>query len=170
METQKETKKKKNIWVSLVSYIILLGFLLAIFIPGLLPFKHYIIVTGSMAPNINIGDLVIVDTTFDRDNLEVGDIIGFQVDVDNTGQKRVVLHYLSSIIEDEQGNKTYKTIAHNSQVEDNWTISADDITGLYVHHFGYAGKILLFLQSRIGLFVTGVNVVGILLIKWVLKK
>lgn len=170
MENKVEKKKKKNIFVTIFSYLLLLGFLAAIFIPGLLPFKHYIIVTGSMSPNINIGDLVIVDTDFDRDTLEVGDIIGFKVDVNNSGEERIVLHYLSSIHEDEQGNITYKTIAENSEVEDNWTISQDDVTGLYMFHLSYVGKVVLFLQSQIGLFIIAINVVGIFLIKWVMKK
>lgn len=164
-----KVNKKRKIIKSFIGYAVLLWILLAFFIPGLQPYRHYVIVTGSMAPNINIGDVVIVDTAADIDNLQVGDIISFKVDVNNSGQKRVVVHYLSSIHEDSLGNTTYKTIAHNARFEDQWTITQDDIIGKYKFHLSYVGKFLLFLKSKIGVFVLGINMIGIFFIKWVLK-
>lgn len=72
---QKKVKKKKSRFVSILQYIIIIFMVVfnIVFItkairnpnetPDFLGIKTFVIVSGSMEPNINIGDMVIVKVT-----------------------------------------------------------------------------------------------------------
>lgn len=55
-----------------------LGLVLCFFV-GLLPWRPAAIATGSMEPNIHVGDVVVI-SCLDKQDLEVGDVIAFQKD------------------------------------------------------------------------------------------
>ena len=94
---------KKNTIYSLIAIAIIIGGgLLSIytFFGSFNPF--YVVVSGSMIPKINIGDIVIIknnsfDTSFN--NLNVGDIIVFRAPEAQTedGNPKVIVHRISEI-------------------------------------------------------------------------
>jgi len=94
---------KKNTIYSLIAIAIIIGGgLLSIYtiFGSINPF--YVVVSGSMIPKINIGDIVIIknnsfDTSFN--NLNVGDIIVFRAPEATTedGKPKVIVHRISEI-------------------------------------------------------------------------
>ena len=96
-------KMKKNTIYSLIGVAIIVGGgLLSIytFFGSFNPF--YVVVSGSMVPKINIGDIVIIknnsfETSFN--NLRVGDIIVFRAPEATTedGKPKVIVHRISEI-------------------------------------------------------------------------
>ena len=94
---------KRNTIYSLIGVAIIIGGgLLSIytFFGSFNPF--YVVVSGSMVPKINIGDIVIIknnsfETSFD--NLKVGDIIVFRAPEATTddGKPKVIVHRIAEI-------------------------------------------------------------------------
>ena len=85
-ELKKNTLSKRI--VGIVSYLLIIAVLLLIFVGG---FKPFVIASGSMEPNINIGDIVLVQSV-NIDEVEVGDIIAYQI------SNRIVVHRVIEVL------------------------------------------------------------------------
>ena len=87
--------------------IILLGFWFAF--GQLNPF--YVVASGSMIPNLNINDYVIVSHNVPFNGLKVGDIIVFKTyGTDNSGQHITIVHRVAEIVTDPiNGQKVIRT-------------------------------------------------------------
>lgn len=144
--------------ITFVSIVILLMTLFFV-VPIVIPQKAYVILTNSMVPVVDPGDLMVVDTRINIDELRVGQIIGFKADIDNSGEKKVVFHYIHSISNDESDNIVIKTIPAVSNVPDSWEIYEDDLVGAYVFHIAKIGKVMHFLKSPFGILFMFINVI-----------
>ena len=109
--------------------------------PTIFGYKNFIVISGSMTPSLNIGDIVFV--TFTND-IKENDIITFRV---NNG---VVTHRVVEILE-ENGEKRYKTKGDANNTSDTELLKIEDIEGKYRFKIGYVGNIILFLQSKNGI-------------------
>lgn len=156
--TNQEISKRKNIEIKLknilniIIYIILtiiMAYNISLIIqsvlkpnktPSFLGIKTYVIISGSMEPNINIGDIVI---TKDKEDLQVGDIISYR-----KGHS-VITHRISQVSYNENGEKIYKTKGDNNNTEDSEEISTADIEGKVVKVIPKLGKISLVLQNKV---------------------
>src|SRR5215831_3381751 len=87
--------------------IIFLGFWFAF--GQLNPF--YVVASGSMIPNLNINDYVIVSHNVPFNGLKVGDIIVFKTyGTDNSGQHIDIVHRVAEIVTDPiNGQKVIRT-------------------------------------------------------------
>ena len=87
--------------------IILLGFWFAF--GQLNPF--YVVASGSMIPNLNINDYVIVSQRVPFNSLKIGDIIVFKTyGTDNSGQHITIVHRVAEIVTDPiNGQKVIRT-------------------------------------------------------------
>jgi signal peptidase I len=87
--------------------IILLGFWFAF--GQLNPF--YVVASGSMIPNLNINDYVIVSHNVPFNGLKVGDIIVFKTyGTGNSGQHITIVHRVAEIVTDPiNGQKVIRT-------------------------------------------------------------
>lgn len=146
-----------------VMLIILVGYSVFNYLPFVAKFDSYVIATGSMAPVINVRDIAIIDSSVTVDELEVGEIIAFNVDINNDGVEDVVVHYLYSIDEIE-GELVLKTRPEISDQVDEWSLTTDDILGRHVLTVRKIGGFLLFASSTIGKIVLVIDVVAIYLI------
>ena len=113
--------------------------------PSFLGIKTYVIISGSMRPEIEIGDIVVAKNV-SEDELNVGDIICFR-----QGQS-VITHRISGIVE-ENGKKRYKTKGDNNNTEDSDTTTINLIEGKVVKKIAYLGKISLVLQDKIAIVI-----------------
>lgn len=109
--------------------------------PSFFGIKTYIVISGSMKPYLNIGDIVVAKET-KEDSLKDGDIICFR-----QGQS-VVTHRISEIFE-ENNEKRYKTKGDNNNAEDSGSISYKLIEGKVVTKIPFVGKLILFIQRKI---------------------
>lgn len=121
--------------------------------PDLFGKKAFIIVSGSMIPTIQIGDIVFVDA---NEQVETGDIIAFRR---NTS---VIVHRVIKSI-DLEGNAMFQTKGDNNNAADLELVTTDKVEGVYQFKIPYIGKLLMFLYNNLAIVI--VIVVVILLIK-----
>jgi signal peptidase len=66
----------------------------------------YVVASGSMIPNLNINDFVIVSHNVPFNSLKVGDIIVFKTyGTDDSGQHETIVHRVAEIISDPSENQ-----------------------------------------------------------------
>ncbi len=148
---KKKTKKVKNKIIALV-YILLIPILTYNIIlilqsiinpketPSFLGIKTYVIISGSMQPNINIGDIVVVKKV-DINELQVEDIISYRKGKD------VITHRINKI-ETKDKEVVIKTKGDSNNVEDSYEITQESIEGKVVKIIPNIGKLNLLLQNK----------------------
>jgi len=111
----------------------------------------YAIPSQSMAPTLNVGDLVLVRGV---DPLEVkeGDIIVFNVPPPYDRQvPSPVIHRVVGV-EVYEGKPYFKTKGDNPRAgEDPWVVPAENVVGIYVAKVPYLGYAVLALKSPLGM-------------------
>lgn len=108
-------------------------------------YKPLIVMTGSMEPSINIGDMVIVKQT-EQNNIQIGDVITYTV---NNG-KESVTHRVIEIIE-KNGEKFYRTKGDNNNVADPDIVSYENVLGKVDFQIEGVGKIIAYIFTGTGL-------------------
>ena len=157
IDERQNIQKKRNKKIRILVYIILIPILFYNIIllaqsaiepsetPNFLGVKSYVIISGSMQPELNIGDIVFVKKEMD---LHEGDIISFR-----QGQS-VITHRINKVI-DEDGKIVYQTKGDNNNIEDSGTITAETIEGKVIWKLPKLGNVSLFLQNKmIIIFIT----------------
>lgn len=109
--------------------------------PNFLGIKTYVIISGSMQPNLKIGDVVVVKN-IKQEDLKIGDIISFR-----EGQN-VVTHRVVDILKNED-NIRYKTKGDNNNAEDEGLVEYTSIEGKVVKIIPKLGNLALILQGKI---------------------
>ena len=109
--------------------------------PSFLGLKTYVIISGSMEPNINIGDLVVVQKT--KGELKEGDIISYR-----QGES-VITHRISQKTENEEGEIIYKTKGDNNNTEDSEEIRKEEIEGKVIKVIPKIGNVTLVLKNKV---------------------
>lgn len=156
--TNKEITKRRNIEIKIKNSFNILIYIILISImsynislifqsiicqnrtPSFFGIKTYVIISGSMEPNINIGDIVIVK---EEKELQVGDVISYR-----KGQS-VITHRIVNITE----QKEYKTKGDNNNTEDSEIILDKDIEGKVIKVVPKLGKLALLLKNKIIIIV-----------------
>lgn len=115
-------------------------------------FRTYTILTGSMYPNINPGDIVVVENK-NKTSLNKNDIITFKAN--NT----VITHRIVDI-----KDSTYITKGDNNDVIDPFTINYKDILGKVIFKIPKIGYLLEFL-SRPLVMSAEMIILGILIVR-----
>lgn len=110
-------------------------------IPSFFGVKNFVIISGSMEPNLKIGDIVVTKNV-EQENIQIGDVISFRL-----GQS-VVTHRVTDIGKDENGNIEYITKGDNNNVEDSKTVTIEQIEGKSFMVIKSIGKIALVLQNK----------------------
>ena len=150
----KEIKRKRI--VSICVYIILIPILIyninliikAIINPNETPsffrIKTYVIISGSMEPNIKIGDIVITKSIKNKEeSIKVGDIISYR-----KGQN-VITHRITNIEKDENGILRIATKGDNNKTEDSERILINNIEGKVITVIPKIGYITLILKDKV---------------------
>lgn len=128
--------------------------------PNLFGYKVYVVLSGSMTPNINKGDLVIVkDVSFNE--LSVGDVITFK----SKKADNYVTHRISEINIKEEKIIT-KGDANN--VEDSSPVYTENIQGKMVNKINGIGEYVIFIQKNI-LIIVPIVVIFLILISIFIK-
>ena len=112
-------------------------------VPGILGYKPFIVMSGSMMSKIEIGDLVFVKET-DATTLKENDIIAFK-DEENL----VTTHRIINVI-NENGEISFETKGDSNNVKDEKRVYPKDIEGIYIFKIEKLGKFILFLQEPQG--------------------
>lgn len=113
---------------------------------GMLPL---IVLTDSMHPEIESGDLIICNTAEAKD-IKVNDVISF-FDPAGNGTS-IVTHRVIEIVE-EDGEIYFRTRGDNNNTEDKELVPAENLVGVYKMRIAGAGHIAMFMQSTAGLII-----------------
>lgn len=105
-----------------------------------------IVLTDSMYPEIESGDLIICQA-IDPEEIKVGDVISF-FDPQGNGTS-IVTHEVIEILEDG----SYRTQGTNNNTADELPVPTENLVGIYRSRIAGAGNVALFLQSTAGLVV-----------------
>lgn len=109
--------------------------------PNFFGIKTFVIVSGSMQPDLMIGDIVIVKKCEEND-INIGDIISYRA-----GQS-VITHRVIEFSEND-GQTGYITKGDNNNVKDNVVVKFEDIEGKYIGKISKLGNVVLFLKNKI---------------------
>ena len=85
--------------------------------PHVLDYRTMTMLTGSMAPGIEPGD-VVVSTPIDVDDVEVGMVISYHIPIDD---RRVVTHRVIGVERSADGTVTVRTQGDANEAPDPWT-------------------------------------------------
>lgn len=147
-------KKICNFCSSLI-FIILLLIALVMFVPNILGYKSFAVISGSMEPNIHVGSIVYAKEA-DFNDLKVDDIISYQLSSDT-----MVTHRIVSIDNEKQ---TVVTKGDANDVEDSAPVSKENIIGKVAFSIPLLGYISLNVKTPLGILVIcGIVAVLILL-------
>ena len=113
---------------------------------GVLPL---IVLTDSMYPQIESGDLIICKT-ISAENVKVEDVISF-FDPAGNGTS-IVTHRVVEIVE-QNGETFFRTRGDHNNTEDKDLVPAEKLVGLYKTRIPGAGNIAMFMQTATGLIV-----------------
>lgn len=122
---------------------------------NLLKYKPITVMTGSMRPYLEPGDLIIVKST-NPQKVKEGDVITFIID-----QKTLVTHRVTQIMNDD--GLMFKTKGDKNDSEDKQLISSNQLIGVCAFKISHGGYVANFIRSKAG-FVTVVCIPFVLLI------
>lgn len=116
-------------------------------IAGTLPL---IVLTDSMYPVIESGDLIICHTA-EAEEIEVGDVIAF---FDPAGNGTTVVTHRVQEVTEQDGEIAWRTKGDNNNTEDRLPVTADKLVAIYegTRLPGF-GNVALFMQTTPGLIV-----------------
>ena len=108
-----------------------------------------IVLTDSMYPEIESGDLIICNTA-EAHEIQVNDVISFY-DPMGSGTS-VVTHRVMEIV-NEGGEISFRTKGDNNNAEDTALVPAENLIGIYQTRIPKVGHVAMFMQTTPGLLV-----------------
>lgn len=168
-EKEKKNKIMTVILWSIFGFIVLpLFFVASVFtiqgnsnkktVPNAFGYMPMIITSGSMQPDINVGDIVFSKKT-DPSNIKKDDVISFW---DPENPNKIVTHKVKGT-EIKNGELYFNTYGIYTGSDDS-PVPADNLVGVYVGKIPLIGNILLVGQSPIGLVLFLLIPLGVVLI------
>lgn len=108
-----------------------------------------IVLTDSMFPEIESGDLIICRTAQPED-IAVGDVISF---FDPAGNGSSMVTHRVVEVTQENGSLAWRTKGDANNVEDSTLVPAENLVGVYRSRIAGAGNIAMFMQTTQGLIL-----------------
>lgn len=120
-----------------------------------------IVLTDSMFPEIESGDLILCRTA-KPEEIKVGDVIAF---FDPAGNGTSIVTHRVVEVTEQDGSITWKTKGDANNAEDRMPVPAENLAGIYSRSIPGLGNVVLFMQSTAGLIVCVVCPI-LLLVGW----
>jgi signal peptidase len=134
-----------NILGNLVFAMVLLMVLGAFLANHFLDITFHTIVSESMTPLINVGDVVALNKRVKAEDIKVGDIIAFRAPgVDIPVTHRVI------VASDVEGEITFRTQGDALEEADPWTLSPEQLLGRIIFHIPKLGHLTKLLRTKYG--------------------
>lgn len=116
-------------------------------LPGVFGVKPTVVLSGSMEPKIQTGDLIFIQEA-DTTSLKEGDIICY------LSSGKAVTHRIISMSVGEDGKIQYITQGDANNAEDSLPVEPDQIQGVWNGaRVGGLGSFILFMQTPIGMVI-----------------
>lgn len=117
--------------------------------PSLFNVTPMIVLTDSMSPVINGGDLIFA-TKVDPTTIKEGDIISF---FDPASKSGALLTHRVTAVNEIDGKLYFRTQGDANNMEDKLSVEADKVIGAYSFRIPYMGSVAMFMQTTVGLIV-----------------
>ncbi len=126
-------------------------------VPSVLGIKPFIVLSGSMEPEIHKGDIILTKIV-DPETLRVDDVIAFR-DAENT----VTTHRIIDIVE-ESGVEYFITKGDNNSTQDRNLVEKSDVEGIYIMRIPGIGSMMQNLSqpTTIMVLVVGITVIFVI--------
>ena len=156
---KKNQKEKRHKILKVLFYPLTIAILLVVFYMGYLKFikkendinvfgyRQYMVVTGSMEPKYNIGDLIITKE-MPKEKIKVGDVINY---ISENGIDTITHRVIG--IEERDGQTFYKTKGDNNNSEDPELINFSKVQGVLVFKISKFGQIITKMLTGTGITV-----------------
>ncbi|GAB4259546.1 signal peptidase I [Thermincola ferriacetica] len=128
-------------------------------LPGIGSYKMMVVLSGSMSPAFEAGDVIVVSGAKKKDAYQKGDVITFK---DPEDDKRIVTHRVVEVIR-EGKQVSYRTKGDANDAADQKPVPAANVIGQQKWHIPYFGRVVEFAKTRQGL-VWMIIVPGIVII------
>ena len=159
-ENKKMFKKVNNIIEYTIIFLVIFVNAILIFqsvhnpskTPSIFGKKAFVIISGSMIPEIQIGDVVVVNET---DDVHVGDVIAFR------RESTVIVHRIVKEM-NINGAIMYQTKGDNNNVEDKELVGMSAIEGVMIGKIPFIGKILMWLYNNLSIVIAVVIILFII--------
>ena len=127
----------------------------------------YVVASGSMIPELEVYDVLIVQGHEPFEDIETGDIIVFNRPSDHN---RVIVHRVVSVIDDEPKTLRTKGDANPASIPGtDFPITQEEYIGKVVYTLAQVGYVTQLLKPPIN-YVIIVVVIGIMIVKQITKK
>ena len=103
---------------------------------SILGFRQYVVATGSMEPEYNIGDLIVIRETT-KEEIKIGDVINY---ISETGIDTIT-HRVVDIIQ-KDGQTYYKTKGDNNNSVDPELVNYSQVKGILVFKISKLGTVI----------------------------
>lgn len=121
-------------------------------VPSLFSISPMYVITDSMAPTINGGDLIFVKKVAPEE-IAVNDVIAF-FDPESMEDSTMIVHRVKEITKDGEGNLKFRTKGDANNVYDTFIISGENVVGRYVFRMRRLGRVAMFMRTTPGLVIT----------------
>jgi signal peptidase len=118
-------------------------------VPSVGGFLPLIVLSDSMYPDIQSGDLIICHTQ-EASEVEVGDVIAF---FDPAGNGTSIVTHRVTEITTENGSLAFRTKGDANNTEDDALVPAENLVGVYQRCIPGAGNVAMFMQTTTGLII-----------------
>lgn len=105
-----------------------------------------VVVSGSMVPTLNVGDLIIIKGT-PAEQISLGTIIVFHSPAD---YDTLIVHRVIDKME-YKDDLVFKTKGDFNYYEDNWLVPSTYIIGSYIGRIPYVGIVIMKLKEPLGM-------------------
>lgn len=128
----------------------------------------YVVSSGSMMPELQVFDVLVVQGNYDFKKVETGDIIVFDKPI---SLDRVIVHRVSSIINDEPKVIKTKGDANIASIPGvDFPITESEYRGKVIYVIPYVGHIIRFLAPPINYIIVTVIIIWMIYNKIFKKK
>lgn len=121
-------------------------------------YTFYIVISPSMEPEILVNDCVVLKNVSSKDEIKIGDDIGY-IDVHGN----VIVHRVVDIKTDVNGNVKYVTGGINNSNLDTLEVSFDSVVGLKTTNLRALGNSVVFFRSGVGIAIFVTLFVGVVI-------
>lgn len=121
-------------------------------VPSLFSVSPMYVITNSMSPTIDGGDLIFIKKVGAED-IVVDDVIAFFDPESMEGT--MIVHRVKEISFDGEGNISFRTMGDwNNNVYDTFIITGDNLVGRYMFRIRGLGRVAMFMRTPYGLIIT----------------
>ncbi|MEM4686875.1 MAG: signal peptidase I [Zestosphaera sp.] len=135
-----ESETKKITLSSKLPSFVFFSLLLAVLVSMIIGYRALVVVSGSMSPALNVGDVAVINTRVSPSDVVEGDVIAFYLSRD------LIIHRVVRVLNTSSGIK-YLTKGDANENPDPFRVSQSALLGKYVFKIPLVGYLWIYLMQ-----------------------